>query len=306
MASWDETEPGDSDIVSQFPQNERAARAAVETALAADHHEENDSDQGFHEKVTLLEQASDPTNAANKGILYTKDVGGITELFFIDSAGTVKQLTTNGALSIAAGAIGTTELADEAATNAKLAHMAQATIKGRAAGAGTGDATDLTAAQLVDIIETADGAGSGLDADLLDGQEGAFYRNAGNLNAGTLANARVAQSNVTQHEAALALNASQVTSTVKNEHGGFTVGSDDAGDVVEIDSSSARTVTVGSNALGGPGKMVAVLRRGTGSVTFSASGTTIRTKGGLAITQQHGAAVLIQLSSSEFQLVGDV
>jgi len=35
-----------------------------------------------------------------------------------------------------------------------------------------------------------DGAASGLDADLLDGQHGAFYQNAGNLNAGTLPDAR--------------------------------------------------------------------------------------------------------------------
>ena len=31
-----------------------------------------------------------------------------------------------------------------------------------------------------------DGTGSGLDSDLLDGQEGSFYQNADNLNAGTI------------------------------------------------------------------------------------------------------------------------
>jgi hypothetical protein len=36
-----------------------------------------------------------------------------------------------------------------------------------------------------------DGSGSGLDADLLDGQDSAFYRNATNLNAGTVADARL-------------------------------------------------------------------------------------------------------------------
>ncbi|MDX5370596.1 MAG: hypothetical protein LPL29_14595 [Alphaproteobacteria bacterium] len=36
-----------------------------------------------------------------------------------------------------------------------------------------------------------DGAGSGLDADLLDGQHGSYYRNASNLNAGTVPNARL-------------------------------------------------------------------------------------------------------------------
>ncbi|KKM78737.1 hypothetical protein LCGC14_1356940, partial [marine sediment metagenome] len=58
-------------------------------------------------------------------------------------------------------------------------------------------------------------AGSGvvtsLDSDLLDGQHGTYYRDAGNLNAGTLLNARVAESNVTQHEAALTILESQIT-----------------------------------------------------------------------------------------------
>jgi hypothetical protein len=36
-----------------------------------------------------------------------------------------------------------------------------------------------------------DGAGSGLDADLLDGQQGSYYQNAGNLNAGTVPTARL-------------------------------------------------------------------------------------------------------------------
>jgi hypothetical protein len=43
-------------------------------------------------------------------------------------------------------------VADDSITNAKLANMVQATIKGRAAGAGTGDPTDLTAAQVLTIL----------------------------------------------------------------------------------------------------------------------------------------------------------
>lgn len=39
-------------------------------------------------------------------------------------------------------------------------------------------------------FSVSEGAGSGLDADLLDGQHGTFYRNASNLNAGTLNTAR--------------------------------------------------------------------------------------------------------------------
>jgi hypothetical protein len=45
-------------------------------------------------------------------------------------------------------------IADDSITNAKAANMAQSTIKGRAAGAGTGDPTDLTAQQAKDIIST--------------------------------------------------------------------------------------------------------------------------------------------------------
>lgn len=45
-------------------------------------------------------------------------------------------------------------IANDAVTNAKAANMAQSTIKGRAAGAGTGDPTDLTAAQTLDILAT--------------------------------------------------------------------------------------------------------------------------------------------------------
>jgi hypothetical protein len=42
--------------------------------------------------------------------------------------------------------------ADGSVTNAQLADMAQATVKGRASGAGTGDPTDLSAAQVLTIL----------------------------------------------------------------------------------------------------------------------------------------------------------
>jgi hypothetical protein len=44
---------------------------------------------------------------------------------------------------------------------------------------------DQTAAEILTAIKTVDGASSGLDADLLDGQEGSYYTNAANL-TGTL------------------------------------------------------------------------------------------------------------------------
>jgi hypothetical protein len=53
---------------------------------------------------------------------------------------------------------GATTIANGAVTNAKAANMAEATIKGRAAAAGTGDPTDLNGAQVRTIINVEDGA----------------------------------------------------------------------------------------------------------------------------------------------------
>ncbi len=61
--------------------------------------------------------------------------------------------------------------------------------------------TSYTAADVLSKLTTVDGAASGLDADLLDGQEGTFYRNASNLNAGTLDIARVPTATQAEAEA---------------------------------------------------------------------------------------------------------
>src|SRR5690348_16553334 len=47
-------------------------------------------------------------------------------------------------------------------------------------------ASSYTAADVRAKLIGVDGSGSGIDADLLDGQESSFYRDAGNINAGTL------------------------------------------------------------------------------------------------------------------------
>ncbi len=69
-------------------------------------------------------------------------------------------------------------LASATIGNADLTDMAAASIKGRASGAGAGDPTDLTAAQVITILLAADGTGSLLDADLLDGQHASAFQAA--------------------------------------------------------------------------------------------------------------------------------
>lgn len=49
---------------------------------------------------------------------------------------------------------GNTAIANKAVTNAKLADVAQATVKGRAAGAGTGEPGDLTGTEVTAILDT--------------------------------------------------------------------------------------------------------------------------------------------------------
>lgn len=69
---------------------------------------------------------------------------------------------------------GITDVYTKAETNAAIQDAVDS------GGGGTGGGSD-SAIQILDKLKTVDGGGSGLDADLLDGQSGEFYRDAGNL-----------------------------------------------------------------------------------------------------------------------------
>jgi len=51
--------------------------------------------------VGFVKKAADPTAVANMGSVYTKDVNGITELFYFDSTGSYTQITDDGYLATA-------------------------------------------------------------------------------------------------------------------------------------------------------------------------------------------------------------
>lgn len=81
--------------------------------------------------------------------------GAGTHDLYVDVSGnfhTLSDAAADKTLATSAIEFATANVADEAITNAKLAHMAEATVKGRAADAGTGDATDLTVEQLAAIL----------------------------------------------------------------------------------------------------------------------------------------------------------
>ncbi len=70
----------------------------------------------------------------------------------VELAGIIGRAAISGDVTIAAGSNSAT-IANDAVTNAKAANMAQATIKGRQAGSGTGDPEDLSVSQVQTIIK---------------------------------------------------------------------------------------------------------------------------------------------------------
>jgi hypothetical protein len=81
-------------------------------------------------------------HSAGNGHPQSIGIDGSLEL----QGGNLRRAALTGDVTASAGNNATT-IANDAVTNAKLANMAQATIKGRQAGAGTGDPEDLTASQ---------------------------------------------------------------------------------------------------------------------------------------------------------------
>jgi hypothetical protein len=165
-------------------------------------------DTEFNNIATAIATKED---TANKG-----SAGGYCGLDGSARVAATNMPAHTGDVTSTAGSVALT-VANDAVTNAKAANMAQNTVKGRIT-ASTGDPEDLTAAQLIDIIETADGTGSGLDADTVDGQHASAFaaashsHAASDITSGTLADARVAASNVAQH---VAKNISAKAGTVK-------------------------------------------------------------------------------------------
>jgi hypothetical protein len=97
-----------------------------------------ENDQALQDRIEDLEETVDSLESGS----------GITAL--------TGDVTASGSGSVAA------TIANDAVTNAKAANMAEARIKGRAAGAGTGDPTDLTGTQATAILDAMVGdSGSG-------------------------------------------------------------------------------------------------------------------------------------------------
>lgn len=99
--TWDaayEAYPAATDLVSEGDDRIRNFKTDIRERLGKDHYFDiagTDADHGEHDKVTLR-VGSAPTHAADKGILYAKDVSSKAELFYIDEDGDEVQLTSGG------------------------------------------------------------------------------------------------------------------------------------------------------------------------------------------------------------------
>lgn len=98
--TWDsayEDAPPDSQDAKLGATRIRDLKEDVRERLEVDHDWSagTTANAGYHKKVTIVEGA-DPTAVADATILYAKDVSGVTEAFFRDSAGNIIQLTRGG------------------------------------------------------------------------------------------------------------------------------------------------------------------------------------------------------------------
>ena len=102
--TWDaayEATPPNTQNASQGAQRIRELKLDIRERLDLDHiMDDDDTYDGRHRHLGLVEQAGDPANLATIGFLYTKDTSSISELFFEDDTGTLFQITDDGKLLV--------------------------------------------------------------------------------------------------------------------------------------------------------------------------------------------------------------
>lgn len=99
--TWDETKPAGSRALNLGDDDIREFKTAIRERLQGGgmyFPSTDDNDAGLFNWIKFIEQSGNPTSEANRAFLFTKDSGGVTELYWMDSAGNVNQITTAGKL----------------------------------------------------------------------------------------------------------------------------------------------------------------------------------------------------------------
>jgi len=103
--TYDTATPVGTDAPSVIDDRIREVKQSIQERLNADHYfpltgtEVSDSAAGQHRQVEFYGPISTPTNATDKGFIYTKDVSDKAELHFLDEDGDEIQITTGGILN---------------------------------------------------------------------------------------------------------------------------------------------------------------------------------------------------------------
>jgi hypothetical protein len=99
--AWDETTPSNATNISDGDDHIRDLRIGTRIRMEKEHvAPAATSAGGEHKFITLQAQGTKPTLSGSQiAAVYSKDVAGVKELFFEDSAGTETQITTAGALN---------------------------------------------------------------------------------------------------------------------------------------------------------------------------------------------------------------
>ena len=193
-----------------------------------------------------------------------------TILNVADGANNYTHPNHSGDVTSAGG--GATTIASNVVTNEKLSDMVQATIKGRASGAGTGDPVDLTAAQARTILNVEDGA----NAYVHPNHTGDVTSSGGG--ATTIANNAVTTAKIINDAVTNAKLANMATATIK---GRTTAGTGDPEDLTYAQVLAA---------------ILPMNRQGGSSTSFASGGTTNYTPSNLRV--QFGAIPITVASGS--------
>jgi len=98
--TWNEADPAGTDYIRDGDNSIRNFKIAFRERFAVDHYAYSDetgySNVGEHKKITFGEHSGNPTAVTDKGFLFCKNDGGDTELYWMDAAGNVVQITGDG------------------------------------------------------------------------------------------------------------------------------------------------------------------------------------------------------------------
>lgn len=214
---------------------------------------------------------------------------------------TVAAINSLGVPSAVISGIQSSDLSDSAVTTAKIANEAVTGAKLATTLSLAGKTLTLPNSAALSVIGNGTNA-SAAPTDLAAGSDGHVLRRSGTALAfGTVATDGLADRSVT---------AAKINSviTIDQKTADYTLALEDRGKMIDVNSASARIVTIPTAAsVAFPtGSTVIITRRAAGEVSIAgASGVTVRSQDSkLRIDKQYAAVAVIKIGTNEWLLVG--